>query len=343
MSYPFRKNSTCSVSFFRPDRSAFTLIELLVVIAIIAVLIALLLPAVQQAREAARRSQCKNNLKQIGLALHNYHDTFGSFPIGATGTIEGSTYNGGPYLSWAVRILPYVDQAPLYNQVNFNLAHAESQVLTDGKPAREHVVTVYRCPSDGFSDVANVTSSATSVAYAQTNYSGSIGSQSTPSSSSSCNPFQSFAESLPGGNIAYARSADSRKISGMFAQSAAKVAIRDVTDGTSNTLCVGEILPGCHSPTYFNGWWPSAGRVTTGSTLAPINEMTTCERSQRISDPNCTDGTNFNYSWGFKSMHVGGAQFTMVDGSVKFVSENINHQTYQYLGGRADGHVIGEF
>jgi len=319
-------------------RHAFTLIELLVVIAIIAVLIALLLPAVQQAREAARRSQCKNNLKQFGLALHNYHDMAGMFPVGGTGA-GGSSYSGKPQVSWAVRILPYLDQAPLYNQLNFATANVTSQTLASGRPAREHVVTIFRCPSDTFPNLAPIGSSQ----YAQTSYSGSIGSQRTPSNSSSCNPFLSFAEATPATNADYARTADSRAVSGMFAQGAVSIAIRDVTDGTSNTLCIGEILTSCHSPDYFYGWWPAVGRITSASTLAPINEMTTCERSQRITDPNCTDPKSFNYSWGFKSMHVGGAQFLLVDGSVRFLSENINHQTYQYLGGRAEGQVIGEF
>src|SRR5437660_1842136 len=99
-----------------PRRQGFTLIELLVVIAIIAVLIALLLPAVQQAREAARRSQCKNNLKQYGLALANYHDVYKMYPIGGDQTWGNSTY-----LGWQPRILPFIDQMPIFNQINFGL------------------------------------------------------------------------------------------------------------------------------------------------------------------------------------------------------------------------------
>src|SRR5262245_42410440 len=108
----------------RRRASAFTLIELLVVIAIIAVLVALLLPAVQQAREAARRSQCKNNLKQFGLALHNYHEAFSTFPMAETNPSNGPACNGGPGAGWCgfsvhVMLLPYLDQGPLYNQINF--------------------------------------------------------------------------------------------------------------------------------------------------------------------------------------------------------------------------------
>ena len=104
-----------------PRRKGFTLIELLVVIAIIAILIALLLPAVQQAREAARRSQCKNNLKQIALALHNYESTYGTFPFGVLGT-SGTSSNTNQLTTWQTLILPFADQTPLYNQYNFNVA-----------------------------------------------------------------------------------------------------------------------------------------------------------------------------------------------------------------------------
>ncbi|MES2792280.1 MAG: DUF1559 domain-containing protein [Planctomycetota bacterium] len=308
----------------------FTLIELLVVIAIIAVLIALLLPAVQQAREAARRSQCKNQLKQFGLALHNYHDSFQVFPL-------GGTFNTGnnPNISWVVRVLPYMDQAPLYNQLNMRAADVTVQILAAGGAAKTYQLPIMHCPSDTFPDVVG--------GWAQTSYSGSIGSQSTPSSSGSCNPFQVYRETLGTTNADYSRTADPRGCSGMFSQGGAKIALRDVTDGTSNTLLAGEVLSSCHDTTLRNGWWPGNSRACSASTLAPINEMTTCERSTRISDPACVSGQQFNYSWGFKSTHTGGAHFLLADGTVRFISENINHTTYQSLGGRADGKVLGEF
>lgn len=317
-------------------RKAFTLIELLVVIAIIAVLIALLLPAVQQAREAARRSQCKNNLKQIGLALHNYHDAYGQFPIG--GTYFGD--NDRPNISWVVRILPYLEQQALFNELDMNRSNVPSQVLADGKPAREHQIKVMRCPTDPSPELR--TRESDGLTYAQSSYSGSLGSQSTPSDNSSCNPFQAFKEPLLPANTDYGRTASATNISGMFGQGPASIALADVDDGSSNTFLVGEILSSCHLsiPT---GWWPSHARATTGSTLAPLNEFTTCEGSTRITDTNCTDSRNHNYSWGFKSMHTGGGHFCMVDGSVRFVSENINYDTYRSLGGRGDGKTIGDF
>lgn len=146
----------------RGNRQGFTLIELLVVIAIIAILIALLLPAVQQAREAARRTQCRNNLKQVGLALHNYHDNFNGFPIGVNsgngvyGPTGASVGSGRWGISFWVGLLPYVDQAPMYNQFNFNGASpgytaemdANTQNLVRGK-----IQTHLKCPSSPLVDL----------------------------------------------------------------------------------------------------------------------------------------------------------------------------------------------
>jgi len=308
----------------------FTLIELLVVIAIIGVLVALLLPAVQQAREAARRSQCKNHLKQLGLAAHNYHDAFNQMPLGGT----YSTPTGAPNISWAVRCLPYLEQSGLYNQLDMSRANVPSQVLADGKQAREHQVSVFRCPSDPHPDFRSQ--------YAQSSYSGSIGSQRTPSSDSNCNPFLGLAEKLLPANSDYGRTLQLGAVSGMFSQGGASIGLYDVSDGGSNTFLFGEILPACMTSIPV-GWWPSNARATIGSTLAPLNEMTTCEESTRISNPTCTSPDNFNYSWGFKSLHDGGGHFCMADGSVRFVSQSISSATYQALGGRADGKTLGEF
>src|SRR5437879_4300140 len=132
----------------RRRRKGFTLIELLVVIAIIAVLVALLLPAVQQAREAARRSQCKNQLKQLGLAIHNYHESFNCLPPGNTAAINTS----GGFSRWGgvsvhTMILPNIDQAPLYNQYNFNMC-GSYEGTNSAATLRQARVPIYRCPSD---------------------------------------------------------------------------------------------------------------------------------------------------------------------------------------------------
>src|SRR4051812_46688665 len=131
----------------------FTLVELLVVIAIIALLVALLLPAVQQAREAARRTQCRNNLKQVGLALHNYHDTNSTLPPGWVGVTSGqSDVNGINGWSWAARVLPQLDQSPLFNSINFNFQVGAASNLVP----RTTGLAVYRCASDILPDKWNI-------------------------------------------------------------------------------------------------------------------------------------------------------------------------------------------
>ncbi len=318
----------------RQKKSAFTLIELLVVIAIIAILIALLLPAVQQAREAARRSQCKNNMKQLGLALHNYHDTFSMFPIGGTGDRDFR-----PRVSWQVRVLPFVDQAPLYNQIDMagTTAIAVDQTLADGRIVKSIVMSAFLCPSDPHNSPRS--------GYAQCNYAGSMGSQSAPSgNAATCSPYQTYAlKTTPN----YGNTLAKGSISGMINRSGVSIRMADVTDGTSNTIQVGETLPACLDAD--RGSWSFSMSTCNAETmtLSPINEYTTCEllgASRRITNPACTAHTEWNYSLGFKSRHVGGAHFLMVDGSVHFLSENIDHgTTFQRLGDRADGFVVGEF
>src|SRR5579872_7407470 len=312
-------------------RRGFTLIELLVVIAIIAVLVALLLPAVQQAREAARRTQCKNNLKQYGLALQNYHDTYKIFPIGSDQYI----WNPGNQLSWHARILPFADQTPLYNQINQNLQNAYGQTLADGLMVQAHKVPYGLCPSDG-----HMIQNPLWGQVAQTNYTGSMGSQGNGSVSGSCNQWQQFAVMLNPNN---ADTQDPTQVSGMFCRDGAPIGMFHVTDGTSNTIMVGETLPACNDHSG-GGMWQSNGEGNAhASTIVPINTMNTCNWPNfpngqwgLVTNSQCTNPNNWNWSWGFRSMHAGGANFVFVDGSVHFLSQSINMQTYQYLGGKAD-------
>ncbi|QGQ22027.1 DUF1559 domain-containing protein [Gimesia benthica] len=198
----------------RQSRRGFTLIELLVVIAIIAILIALLLPAVQQAREAARRSTCKNNMKQIGLALHNYHDAFNSFPIGAQFQRSGA--------NWRVGILPYIDQAPAYNLVNFSgsfWAHSSLQPVF-----RTLRVPIYVCPSSPHGMVnAEVALANESMVM---DYVGIAGATPDPASRTTV----CTGDVIGGG--AYCNN-------GLLAIYFSK-RMRDCTDGTSNTIVIGE-------------------------------------------------------------------------------------------------------
>jgi len=321
----------------------FTLIELLVVIAIIAILIALLLPAVQQARESARRSQCKNNLKQFGLALHNYHDTFGMFPIGGTGDRDNP-----PRVSWQVRVLPYLEQAPLYNELDMdgklpatsyaasNHRYVPRQILANGKELRMIQPPMMTCPSDGMSRARDE--------WAQGSYAGSMGSQWSPSFDTACEPYQEFAlKRSPDWGKTHIRAT----LSGIMSRHGAHVRLGDVKDGTSNTIQIGEVVPVCLTSSRASWAYATSVCNAEGQTLAPINDFTTCPLlgpNRRITNPNCEAQDNWNYSFGFRSTHTGGAHFLLADGAVRFLSENIDHaRTYQGLGGRSDGMTLGDF
>ncbi len=332
----------------------FTLIELLVVIAIIAILIALLLPAVQQAREAARRSTCKNNLKQLGLALHNYHDNAGQFPIGGAGPRWNVESKG----SNLIKLLPFLDQAPLYNELDFTLQgnpwalpNFEAQVDGNGKLFRDMLIPVFLCPSepsvwrDGHG--------------AKGNYALSIGNSPMPPwSGAQCRLYS-------GNNFGIGRSGhgnawNTSQGSGISSRLTWGAKIRDITDGASNTIAAGEIRPQCGDHTR-NGWFHFNSMWV--STTAPINYPIACVREEAIELPDGSGGTrkyawndgalatdhpcshwrNWNTSQGFKSRHVGGAHVLLCDGAVRFLSENIDYMTYQRLGERQDGEPVGEF
>ena len=320
----------------------FTLIELLVVIAIIAVLIALLLPAVQQAREAARRSTCKNNLKQYGLAIHNYHETHGCLVPAANYESQWNNYPVG----WQVRILPFADQAALYNLMNFSTggygggAAGVDLLLPNGKYLRQMTTPYSICPSDA--------SPSPDRNWAQASYGGSMGSQRTDSANGACNLF--FTPGVhfdnPGGSAGHGNTTEKRYIAGIFGRVLSeKMTFADITDGPSNTIMVGEILPACSD--HGGGWWHFNGMANAHcSTSVPLNTMTTCNppyARQSPPYPACTAQNNWNLSWGFRSAHVGGAHFLLGDGAVRLIGENIDYNTYQRLGSRGDAKVVGEF
>jgi prepilin-type N-terminal cleavage/methylation domain-containing protein len=314
----------------------FTLIELLVVIAIIAVLIALLLPAVQQAREAARRSQCTNNLKQFGLALHNYHDTMNIMPYSS----NGQSWNATPSHTWNEFILPYLDQGPLYAKINFNV-----DVSNNSTPAAAGGQTNYalltqpmkfqQCPSNPFAnsltqiDGQNFDAEGGNGPWPQQVecYAPSSGSQVSDNVGQDCNnvgapawchaPGSDWNNAAPGANP------------GMFSgRNAWACRFRDVTDGMSNTMMVGErrgesMHHGSTFSSNFQGAWTGT-KINSPSAL--------------WNSPN-----SYNQNMGFSSRHVGGAFILFGDGHSKFLSDNINYQTYCYLGDKADGQVVGEF
>jgi len=298
-------------------RHGFTLVELLVVIAIIAILIALLLPAVQAAREAARRTQCNNNFKQIGIALHNYHSALGTFPVGEIyvhnqqNPLGRDQYYGK---GWGIRILPYIEQVELGN-----LYSVENGIFGVYGPNQVDLmlnrIEQYMCPSDPQDELMFIGSTAnvylncpTGICAYQTNVGG------VADATSRWKPGDGLYQCITviGNGMLY---------------NLLPVKIRDVYDGTSNTLMVGEITgdePGSHRG-------PNWTHFNVFSTFNGINGPATIPGEgfyQRIEEP-C-----------FSSYHPGGAHFLRVDGSVHFESENIDQAVLAALTTRAGGEVI---
>lgn len=299
-------------------RRAFTLIELLVVIAIIAVLVALLLPAVQQARESARRAQCKNNLKQLGLAINNYESENKVFPCNFGGN---NTYNqNGSGISWMTQVLPFIDQVGLAETIN---SGSPLTVAANGQAAMRAIGS-FLCPSDPGNSSGALGSRANVGAYTATggvaisgvfgvtNYKMVAGSNwawgtfqytcTTCSKSTSNN-------GLDAGNGINCRNGGNNP--------AMMTRHRDITDGTSNTFAIGEALP---SRCSHNWWYWFNG--TTATCSVPLNYYAL--------NTAITAG-DWNHNYSFASAHVGGGHFAMADGSVKFISENMNLQTYRDL------------
>lgn len=333
----------------RKTRSArgFTLIELLVVIAIIAVLIALLLPAVQQAREAARCSQCKNNLKQIGLALHNYHDTFGKFPFASSANDYGGLQMA---LNWRYDVLPYIDQAPLYNLMSVpsrttpGNANTAYWINGAGVTYQLQVIPAFICPSETQETVLSgnqvggdcIVPSRCAVA----NYTLSAGSC-RPSNTGTTPMGVSLGIAEVGeqycGNVIgdgmFSLGAGNRPGSGVMLC----LNLKSLSDGASNTLMGGEKTnnPSSKTPnpcnfgtdgTNYSGWlsqWGSVSSVAHGINLP------------------CRASWQRGIQWA--SRHVGGAHFLMADGAVRFITQNIDLRTLRALSTRAGGETVGDF
>jgi prepilin-type N-terminal cleavage/methylation domain-containing protein/prepilin-type processing-associated H-X9-DG protein len=317
------------------SKRGFTLIELLVVIAIIAILIGLLLPAVQKVREAAARMKCSNNLKQFGLACHSYHDTQGLFPPGGLMGQNDSNWgiNKG---SWLVYSLPYMEQDNLFKQmVAVGLYDQNTDINTGNVPALAQTRIPYmRCPSDDYNPNATVS-----------NYCGSIGPQYVPGQcAGDVNDTYVDGQATGLGYLAtwnwpHGNSTSPDQIRGMFNRIGAPIKMSMVTDGTSNTIMIGESLPGQHDHLAQNLWWHFNGGNAHVSTLVPINYDS---HYQNCSVP-LNSANNWNVSWGFKSRHTGGANFVFVDGSVHFLPQSIDIKVYQLLGCRNDGMPVGNY
>jgi prepilin-type processing-associated H-X9-DG protein/prepilin-type N-terminal cleavage/methylation domain-containing protein len=320
-----------------PKTTAFTLVELLVVITIIGILIALLLPAVQAAREAARRMQCGNNLKQHALGVMNYESTYNTFPHGA---ILQYVAPWGMKGSIFVRLLPFIEQQALYDAFNFKLDYVEPQTFPGTtQEIRAMPISSLNCPSDPRSLTFEQPASdgywtGTGRTVAQFNYGASAGSSSLAGSGScNCGETPTWDSYALG---SYDNTNPSKPMNGPFNRIGISVGLNQITDGLSNTIMFGEILP-LSSQHAQRGWVDSSNGCGLFTTAVPINYDT----SQREpGGDNCHRYCNAATEWGFKSLHSGTANFAFCDGSVQTLSTSINHQLYQYLGSRNDGHPI---
>jgi prepilin-type N-terminal cleavage/methylation domain-containing protein len=347
------------------SRPAFTLVELLVVIAIIGILVALLLPAVQAAREAARRSQCVNNLKQLGLAIQSYHDTHKMLPVGAywgdtrkqpTECKHCSTWNDrSPTCckddrgTIVMLLLPYLEEQPLYDSIDTEIV-TDEQRLPNGQPIGSVPIATVRCPSDEHPSEASHTAQTEYgvltveelKTFKMSNYAASRGPTKHIDGGSGCGLTSDWSDFFdvthPGFVTVYPEIGGNerrwRLSGGPFTRMGVNFKLSQITDGPSHTIFMGEVRTAC-SAHASEGWLFSHNGNGLISTVTPINF------------PSCiqTAGTEC-YSWdawgaelGFKSAHTGGAHFVMGDGSVHFLVDAIDPFAYNALGGKADGEV----
>jgi prepilin-type N-terminal cleavage/methylation domain-containing protein len=311
-------------------RKAFTLVELLVVIAIVGILVGLLLPAVQAAREAARRIQCTNNLKQMGLALHNYEATHRTYPPGFISRVTG-VWSGrgndpipeaGPGWSFFTLILPNMELGSLHQSIQFGLP------ITDPihQTARSTRIPGYQCPSDAWNEPVAV-------------WPNSIGTRDLAHAS--------YVGCLGGGDPAnaprYSAHYEETPFNGMFHRNQ-PVKHAGITDGTSNTIGIGErasmfapngwagVIPGAY--TVFSPWIAQQRNQPVGQTMRPAITMATVH--VRSGGPNAPTGS----PGGFWSPHTSGCLFLLMDGSIHTIATNVDMQVYRAMAGRNDGNVI---
>lgn len=317
------------VSPISKRRSAFTLIELLVVIAIIAILIALLLPAVQKVREAAARSQCQNNLKQLALAVHNYHDQNKFMPHNGSRTFTTSGQSccgaGAPRWSWIARILPYIEQGDLYKMANVSETtnlNANATVLD----AISRQPPTLLCPSDNSITPRTNAANLEGIRVGITNYKGVSGGNwgdgearwkwGTPNG-----PFSS-----PTGTASHSGILNGN---GIFfrADYLRKLRLTDIRDGTSSTFMIGEVIPDMDNHTS----WPYNNNACGTCGIGPNSLQTTGQPYAPSDWPNV---------YSFRSRHPNGVQFARADGTVVFVNENIAIANYRALCSIQGGEVV---
>ncbi|MCC9606506.1 DUF1559 domain-containing protein [Blastopirellula sp. JC732] len=320
--------------------TGFTLVELLVVIAIIGVLIALLLPAVQQAREAARRMQCTNHLKQLGLALHNYHDTFNVLPYNQSPQSgSGATKQRGP--SWFVRLMPFMEQTAAYNQFQFT----GDWTMQDGTSPNENilnglVVEGLYCPSSPLPQTRDwTTKTGLTVTLQRANYVGINGSY----HQGGTDVQSDFTHSTIYGACYY-----NGAIVAMWDKSPA-IGLQNLIDGTSNTMFASEqsnfqyngttAVDNASSNYWGAAWASGAAGDGTGNWV----QNATTLRYPIGSYGGAGNTTSYHQNIPFTSAHPGGVMGALADGSVRFVAETINYSTLTALCDRQDGAVVGEY
>ncbi|WP_339748103.1 DUF1559 domain-containing protein [uncultured Rubinisphaera sp.] len=337
-------------------RSAFTLIELLVVITVIAILVALLLPAVQQAREAARMTTCKNKLKQIGLALHNYHDAHTRFPPSAVAEhcdhlmASGLPFNhncaglpgdpimfNAPRIPWSIMLLPYLEQGSAYDLLSFEglpqYLFLSGSALEGNHRILEQGFHIYRCPSDPGPDRKNIT-------------------QTSGLTSPGRNPLY-IATTNFGANCGLHVDDELNSTSGLFGTNSS-LSMKDVIDGTSLTIAFGENLTGTSRDSrgiYCSNGPSNASIYFSQGPNSEIPDTFQASRSCPTDTPRnqpCRIQSKYTLAltdWfgAARSSHRGGVNFTLADGSCRFLSDSIDLNTYRSLGARNDGNVIGEF
>lgn len=360
-------------------KGGFTLIELLVVIAIIAILIALLLPAVQQAREAARRTQCKNNLKQLGLACHNYHDTFNQFPMNwfngnnnTQGDPNNPSYPNGSW-PWTVMALPYIEESNLYNQISqyFTVANGTLPNIGMGysgtlgstpspRTLAQKVIPGFICPSNDQErvrrdQVIEIDNGGWGTAPHQgpaggLDYIGNMGHiwagwkdcGDVPDFPSADNRFVRGGSATGTPWISERWNNDNPNINGVFMFRGSR-GIHEIVDGTTNTVLLfesmhwqfsrnGAQLVVNRNPRIDSNW--ASPLAAVNSMRNPINNRNPAWQPTDPNDPRCS---------GPSSNHVGGCQVVLCDGSVRFISENMDNLVRYNISNRRDGNVIGEF